>query len=165
MTESDLSFPIRPGFSYSSAIETRPFFTYQLSQRMITFFLVQYQTESVQEFRFALSEQIRQQIFYAIFLKKVETYVKSNVLYVPSESIQHQGDILHPAAAGLVQRGFLLPCAEDLQLFRKNCAEKQTPVCGRKSNQSLNPLPLWCARLCRNFAQGKTLSSSVTAGM
>ena len=39
-----------------------------------------YQTESVQEFRFALSEQIRQQIFYAIFLKKVETYVKSNVL-------------------------------------------------------------------------------------
>ena len=39
-----------------------------------------YQTESVQEFRSALSEQIRQQIFYAIFLKKVETYVKSNVL-------------------------------------------------------------------------------------
>ena len=26
-----------------------------------------YQTESVQEFRFALSEQIRQQVFYAIF--------------------------------------------------------------------------------------------------
>ena len=39
-----------------------------------------YQTKSVQEFRFALSEQIRQQIFYTIFVKKVETYVKSNVL-------------------------------------------------------------------------------------
>jgi len=34
-----------------------------------------YQTESVPEFRFALSEQIRQQIFYATFLKKVEAYV------------------------------------------------------------------------------------------
>lgn len=29
-----------------------------------------YQTESVQEFRFALSEQIRQQVFYAIFVEK-----------------------------------------------------------------------------------------------
>ena len=29
-----------------------------------------YQTESVQEFRFALSEQIRQQVFYAIFMEK-----------------------------------------------------------------------------------------------
>lgn len=39
-----------------------------------------YQTESVQEFRFALSEQIRQQVFYAIFVEKVETSIKSNVL-------------------------------------------------------------------------------------
>jgi hypothetical protein len=34
----------------------------------------------VQEFRFALSEQIRQQVFYAIFVEKVETSIKSNVL-------------------------------------------------------------------------------------
>ncbi|KAI4449869.1 hypothetical protein C823_004402 [Eubacterium plexicaudatum ASF492] len=39
-----------------------------------------YQTESVQEFRFALSEQIRQQVFYAIFVEKVETSIKSNAL-------------------------------------------------------------------------------------
>ena len=39
-----------------------------------------YQTESVQEFRFALSEQIRQQVFYAIFVEKVETSIKSNTL-------------------------------------------------------------------------------------
>ena len=39
-----------------------------------------YQTESVQEFRFALSEQIRQQVFYAIFVEKVETGIKSNAL-------------------------------------------------------------------------------------
>jgi len=39
-----------------------------------------YQTESVQEFRFVLSEQIRQQVFYAIFVEKVETSIKSNVL-------------------------------------------------------------------------------------
>ena len=39
-----------------------------------------YQTESVQEFRFALSEQIRQQVFYAIFIEKVETSIKSNAL-------------------------------------------------------------------------------------
>ena len=40
----------------------------------------QYQTESVQEFRFALSGQIRQQVFYAIFVGKVETGIKSNAL-------------------------------------------------------------------------------------
>ncbi len=41
---------------------------------------LKYQTESVQEFRFALSEQIRQQVFYAIFVEKVETSIKSNAL-------------------------------------------------------------------------------------
>ena len=61
-----------------------------------------YRTQSVQDFRFALSEQIRQQVFYAIFVEKVE--------------------------AGLVQRGFFLPCTEYLKLFRENCAEKQTPA-------------------------------------
>ncbi len=39
-----------------------------------------YRTESVQEFRFALSKQIHQQVFYAIFVKKVETSIKSNAL-------------------------------------------------------------------------------------
>mgnify|MGYP002526309696 CR=1 FL=1 len=39
-----------------------------------------YQSESVQEFRFALSEQIRQQIFYATFVKSIETNIKSNVI-------------------------------------------------------------------------------------
>ena len=39
-----------------------------------------YQTESVQEFRFALSEQIHQQIFYATFVKNIETSIKSNVV-------------------------------------------------------------------------------------
>lgn len=39
-----------------------------------------YRTQSVQDFRFALSEQIRQQVFYAIFVEKVETGIKSNAL-------------------------------------------------------------------------------------
>lgn len=39
-----------------------------------------YRAASVQEFRFALSEQIRQQVFYAIFVEKVETSIKSNAL-------------------------------------------------------------------------------------
>lgn len=37
-----------------------------------------YHTESVQEFRFALSEQIRQQIFFATFVENIETSIKSN---------------------------------------------------------------------------------------
>ncbi|GFI29250.1 hypothetical protein IMSAGC013_00634 [Lachnospiraceae bacterium] len=51
-----------------------------------------YQTESVQEFRFALSEQIRQQVFYAIFVEKVETGIKSNTLInALKQLIQKQG--------------------------------------------------------------------------
>ena len=51
-----------------------------------------YQTESVQEFRFALSEQIRQQVFYAIFMEKVETGIKSNALInALKQLIQKQG--------------------------------------------------------------------------
>ena len=51
-----------------------------------------YQTESVQEFRFALSEQIRQQVFYAIFVEKVETGIKSNTLISAlKQLIQKQG--------------------------------------------------------------------------
>ena len=39
-----------------------------------------YQTESVQEFRFALSRQIRQEIFFANFVKNVETSINSKSL-------------------------------------------------------------------------------------
>ena len=39
-----------------------------------------YQTESVQEFRFALSSQIRQQVFFANFVKNVETSINSKSL-------------------------------------------------------------------------------------
>ena len=51
-----------------------------------------YQTESVQEFRFALSEQIRQQVFYAIFVEKAETSIKSNTfINALKQLIQKQG--------------------------------------------------------------------------
>ena len=51
-----------------------------------------YQPESVQEFRFALSGQIRQQVFYAIFLKNMETSIKSNVIInALKQFIQQQG--------------------------------------------------------------------------
>lgn len=51
-----------------------------------------YRAESVQEFRFALSEQIRQQVFYAIFMEKVETSIKSNALInALKQLIQKQG--------------------------------------------------------------------------
>ena len=45
--------------------------------------------------------------------------------YVPSESIQHQWDILHAVAVRLAQRRFFLPCTEYLELFWKNGTEKQ----------------------------------------
>ena len=45
-------------------------------------------------------------------------------LNVPSKCVKHQRDVLHTAASRLVQRGFFLPSAEYLQLFRKNHAEK-----------------------------------------
>lgn len=37
-----------------------------------------YHSERVQEFRFAFSEGIRRQIFYATFLQNIETGIKSN---------------------------------------------------------------------------------------
>ena len=40
----------------------------------------EYRAESVQEFRFALSGQIRQQVFYAIFVENIETQIKSNAI-------------------------------------------------------------------------------------
>ena len=40
----------------------------------------EYRRESVQEMRFALSEQIRLQVFYAIFVENIETCIKSNAV-------------------------------------------------------------------------------------
>ena len=40
----------------------------------------EYRTKSVQEFRFALSEQIRKQVFYTIFVKNIENGIKSNAI-------------------------------------------------------------------------------------
>lgn len=52
----------------------------------------EYLTESVQEFRFVLSEQIRQQVFYAIFMGKAEISIKSNALInALKQLIQRQG--------------------------------------------------------------------------
>ena len=39
-----------------------------------------YRNESAQEFRFVISEQIRQQIFYASLLQNIETNIKSSLL-------------------------------------------------------------------------------------
>ena len=51
-----------------------------------------YQPESVQEFRFALSGEIRQQIFYAIFVKNMENNIKSNtIINALKQFIQQQG--------------------------------------------------------------------------
>ena len=37
----------------------------------------EYRTKSVQEFRFELSQGIRSQIFFATFVKNIETHIKS----------------------------------------------------------------------------------------
>ena len=40
----------------------------------------EYRTKSVQDFRFELSQGIRSQIFFAIFVKNIETHIKSNAM-------------------------------------------------------------------------------------
>ena len=51
-----------------------------------------YQTESVQEFRFALSRQIREQVFYVIFMENIETRIKSNaIISALKQLIRQQG--------------------------------------------------------------------------
>ena len=53
--------------------------------------LLPYQEETFSKYR-ALSEQIRQQVFYAIFVEKVETSIKSNALInALKQFIQKQG--------------------------------------------------------------------------
>ena len=39
-----------------------------------------YRTESVQEFRFILSEKIRQEIFFVNFMQNIETSIKSTAV-------------------------------------------------------------------------------------
>ena len=52
----------------------------------------EYQDKSVPEFRFALSSQIREQIFYAHFVKNIENHIKSNLLINTLKMlIQQQG--------------------------------------------------------------------------
>ena len=51
-----------------------------------------YQDKSVQEFRFVLSSQIREQVFYAHFVKNIESHIKSNQLFNTLKMlIQQQG--------------------------------------------------------------------------
>ena len=39
-----------------------------------------YHTKSVQDFRFELSQGIHSQIFFATFVKNIETHIKSNAM-------------------------------------------------------------------------------------
>ena len=56
----------------------------------------EFRNESVQEFRFALSEEIRRQVFYATFLKSVETHIKSNaVMNALKQLFRHPCSCLH----------------------------------------------------------------------
>ena len=55
-----------------------------------------YRSESVQEFRFALSEEIRRQVFYATFLQNIETGIKSNAfINALKQLLWHQCSCLH----------------------------------------------------------------------
>ncbi len=55
-----------------------------------------YRTESVQEFRFALSEEIRKEVFYATLLQSIENGIKSNILIKAlKQLVQRQCCCLH----------------------------------------------------------------------
>ena len=51
-----------------------------------------YRNESVQDFRFALSERIRQEVFFATFVKKSESVIKSSVLMRVLKYLVRQGN-------------------------------------------------------------------------
>ena len=54
-----------------------------------------YRTESVQEFRFILSEQIRVEVFWAAFVQNIENSIKSNaVVKALKRLIQKKGSYL-----------------------------------------------------------------------
>ena len=50
----------------------------------------EYRTKSVQEFRFELSQGIRRQIFFAPFVKNVETHIKTNAVKKALNRLIHQ---------------------------------------------------------------------------
>ena len=55
-----------------------------------------YRTESVQEFRFVLSEQIRAEVFFAAFVQNIENSIKSNaVVKALKRLIQQRGTHLY----------------------------------------------------------------------
>lgn len=51
-----------------------------------------YRNKSVQDFRFALSERIRQEVFFATFVKKSESIIKSSVLMKVLKYLVRQKD-------------------------------------------------------------------------
>ena len=66
-----------------------------------------YRTKSVQEFRFELSQEIRKQIFFATFVKNIETHIKSETMinftnYNSSSSIKSINNLI----TGFVLFGF-----------------------------------------------------------
>ena len=50
----------------------------------------EYRTKSVQEFRFELSQGIRSQIFFASFVKNIETHIKSNAITKTLKQLVYQ---------------------------------------------------------------------------
>ena len=67
-----------------------------------------YRTKSVQEFRFELSQKIRKQIFFATFVKNIETHIKSETMinftnYNSSSSIKSINNLI----TGFVLFGFV----------------------------------------------------------
>ena len=67
-----------------------------------------YRTKSVQEFRFELSQEIRKQIFFANFVKNIETHIKSETMinftnYNSSSSIKSINNLI----TGFVLFGFV----------------------------------------------------------
>ena len=51
---------------------------------------VGYRNKSVQDFRFALSEGIRSQVFFATFIKNIETHIKTNAVKKALNQLIHQ---------------------------------------------------------------------------
>ena len=67
-----------------------------------------YRTKSVQEFRFELNREIRKQIFFATFVKNIETHIKSETMinftnYNSSSSIKSINNLI----TGFVLFGFV----------------------------------------------------------
>lgn len=66
------------------------YFRWNMIEMLVNLINIAYRSESAQEFRFVLSEQIRQQIFYVSLLQKIETNIKSSVLMKALKRWIHQ---------------------------------------------------------------------------